>query len=181
MVDATLKDQIRVFCGLEAPANYFLNRADRARDFRSSPPLYQVAAHWAVARGNHALYQQVADGFARIPAAERRRIEDKWVGAYVDSSIPPYLRYSGYGLLALATLLLIMTLWSRTLSRRVAERSAALEQAQLGLKARIKEQDCLYGITRASDDLERPLDELLQEVAGLLPQGFSRPELAARA
>ncbi|MEY5098820.1 MAG: hypothetical protein RJA36_1539 [Pseudomonadota bacterium] len=296
MVAAALNDQIRVFCGLEAPANYFLNRADRAKDFRSSPPLYQVAAHWAVAKGKQALYQLVADGFARMPAAERRRIEDKWVGAYVDSSIPPYLRYSGYGLLALAALLLALVLWNRTLSRHVASQTAALQdekarfqtlfktlpdpawlkdshglilacnqayerlvgasavgqpetafvgdalahyfqqqddealaasgpvrwqewlelpgadqprlfqttkvqvadpdgrllgvlglahditelhEAESALKERIKEQDCLYGIARASENLDRPQAELLQAVAGLLPAGYLQPELAA--
>ena len=44
-----------------------------------------------------------------------------------------------------------------------------LHEAQIALKERIKEQDCLYGITRASENLDRPLAELLQEL-GLAPQ-----------
>jgi len=55
----------------------------------------------------------------------------------------------------------------------------ALHLAQLGLRGRIKEQTCLYSVFRASEDLQRPLPEMLQDVAALLPPGWLYPEIAA--
>jgi signal transduction histidine kinase len=46
------------------------------------------------------------------------------------------------------------------------------------LLERIKELDCLYGITRLAQNAQQPLDELLTGVAGLIPASWQYPDIA---
>jgi PAS domain S-box-containing protein len=56
-----------------------------------------------------------------------------------------------------------------------------LHATQLALNERIKEQKCLHAVFRATEDLEKPLPEVLQRVVDLLPAGWDCPEaIAAR-
>ena len=129
LVNAAARDEVRVFCAYEAPANYFLNRLDKAREFRHSPPLYSGQGRWAVRKGDQATYKLVADGFAQISAAEREQINSKWLGASVEGPATPlYVRYAGYSLLALLAIGLFLLAWNQMLRRRVSAKTAALTQ-----------------------------------------------------
>jgi hypothetical protein len=46
------------------------------------------------------------------------------------------------------------------------------------LLERIKELNCLYGITRLAQRTEQPLDELLTDIAALIPASWQYPDIA---
>jgi signal transduction histidine kinase len=52
------------------------------------------------------------------------------------------------------------------------------QHTENALLERIKELDCLYGITRLAQNAEQPLDELLTGIAGLIPASWQYPDLA---
>jgi PAS domain S-box-containing protein len=152
LVTAASRDEVRVFCAYEPQANYFLNRLGKAREFRHSPPLYTGEGSWAVNKGNQAMYQRVADGFAKISAAEREKINEKWLGAYlVAPEAPLYVRYAGYALLTLLGLGLALLGWNYMLRRRVSAKTAALSQTL----------DSLQRAQAASEALNNHLEELV--------------------
>lgn len=53
------------------------------------------------------------------------------------------------------------------------------QEAQAKLHERVKELHCLYSVAHLSDNPERPLDQVLQGVADLLPEAWQYPEMAA--
>ncbi len=53
------------------------------------------------------------------------------------------------------------------------------QYAQIELRERIKEISCLYGIARVVARPEAPLDEVMQNIADLLPPAWLFPEMAA--
>lgn len=60
--------------------------------------------------------------------------------------------------------------WQDFVAQRRRTENALLE--------RIKELDCLYGITRLAQRTEQPLDELLADIAGLIPASWQYPGIA---
>ncbi len=54
----------------------------------------------------------------------------------------------------------------------VAREVTLMREIEQALAERVKEQRCLYAVFRATEDLRRPLPDMLREVAGLLPGGF---------
>jgi two-component system NtrC family sensor kinase len=61
----------------------------------------------------------------------------------------------------------------RTLEIALVHRSA-----QIGLRERIKELTCLYGISQVGEQHEKPLGEILQTIVQLLPPAWLYPEIA---
>ncbi len=61
----------------------------------------------------------------------------------------------------------------------VAHDITQLRGTQMELRERIKEQACLHAVFRVTEDLQKPLPEVLQSVAELLPSGWFYPEIAA--
>lgn len=126
-VKAAVDQDVRVLCIDKPPASYFFNRADKANEFRHSPPLYVGEFHWAVAKERMDLKQTVEAGFARITAAERQAIESRWLGERLEAS--PWARYSrpiASGLFALSLVIAILFAWSWVLRRKFAARTAEL-------------------------------------------------------
>ncbi|WP_265948597.1 EAL domain-containing protein [Dechloromonas sp. A34] len=134
-VKAAVTNDIRVLCIDKPPAYYFFNREGKADQFRHSPPLYIGQFHWAVAKGRLDLMQVVEAGFARISAAERQAIEERWLGERLTGN--PWARYAralGYGLLALSLVVATLFLWGRTLRRQVAARTVELTTTMTSLR-----------------------------------------------
>ncbi len=135
LVAAAARDEVRVFCAYEPQADYFLNRLGKAKEFRHSPPLYSAQGGWAVRKGDQATYQLVADGFAKITAAEREKINTKWLGANVQGPAAPlYVRYAGYVLLVLLAMGFFLLAWNQMLRRRVGAKTAALTETLASLQ-----------------------------------------------
>jgi signal transduction histidine kinase len=51
------------------------------------------------------------------------------------------------------------------------------QEAQWALGERVKELTCLYGIAKVLQRADLPLEDLLQEIVGLLPPGWQYPEV----
>jgi PAS domain S-box-containing protein len=299
LVAAAAHREVDVFCMNQRPAEYFLAKAGIRQAFRHTQTMYTSQFHWAVRKGDAPLLRIISDGFARIPPEASRELEEKWFGSAVEGVLAPYLRYGGYGLLALLATLLVMAAWIYSMRTAVRHKTAALEEErarfktlfqtlpdpawlknpdgvvlacnaayehllgkpesaligqrdealmerqladgfresdrqamaadapiryeewldlptlehprlfqttktrmhdaaghllgilgvarditdlhsmQTALGERIREQKCLYAIFRASDDLHRPLPDMLQEVTSLLPSGWRHPQIAA--
>ena len=60
---------------------------------------------------------------------------------------------------------------------RLQTQATELEQVRIALNERIKEQECLYAVFRATEDLSQPLPGLLERVVPLLPPGWFYPEI----
>jgi two-component system sensor histidine kinase/response regulator len=179
MMQAAASGNLRVFCGHVPVVNYFLGHLGAAQRFRHTPPLYSASGHWAVRKGDIATYQRVSDGYAAIPPQELAALREKWLGRPIAvAERPSQWRYAlwALGVLALAVPLLGVWLWS--LRRAVRRRTLELLKTQQGLNERVKEQRCLYAVFRVTENIDRPLAEVLREVARLLPSAFQHPQHA---
>lgn len=54
-----------------------------------------------------------------------------------------------------------------------------LDEKQIQLNERVKEQRCLHAIFKLTEDLERPVDELLHRLVEFIPPGWFYPEITA--
>jgi PAS domain S-box-containing protein len=63
----------------------------------------------------------------------------------------------------------------------VARDVTHLREVQAALEERVKEQQCLHAVFRATENLDRPLPEVLQAVADALPSGWSHDGMAVAA
>ncbi|CAD6879069.1 hypothetical protein [Methylomonas albis] len=61
----------------------------------------------------------------------------------------------------------------------VARDITQLHETQIALSERIKEQQCLHAVFRVTEDIQKPLSEVLQTVVDLLPGGWFYPEFTA--
>ena len=135
LVAAAQRGEIRVFCAPEAAGNYFLNQARVAGEFRHAPPIYVAQTSWAVRKGNEALRERIAEGFARIDKAEQQRIIEKWMGSPVRRLDEPFLiRFSGYAIAGLVGALVLLAIWLQTVRAVVARRTTALREEQSRLR-----------------------------------------------
>jgi diguanylate cyclase (GGDEF)-like protein/PAS domain S-box-containing protein len=134
MVLAASQGEALILCIDKPPAVYFINKLGMASQFRFSAPLYVGEFHRAVRKGDEALLQWVAEGFAQITPAELQTIEQKWLGTELPegANSPTLLaRNAAYGAAVLLALTLLLIVWNRMLRRRVAGKTVEL-QAALG-------------------------------------------------
>jgi diguanylate cyclase (GGDEF)-like protein/PAS domain S-box-containing protein len=124
LVNAAAIKEVRVLCIDAPPANYYLYKMGLESSFRFTAPLYTGEFHWAVRKGNAALMQTVAAGFARISDEERKAIDDRWMGHSLAGG--RFAKYTGYALLAGLGITFALAFWNRSLRRRVAIRTAEL-------------------------------------------------------
>ena len=88
---------------------------------------------FAVPNSNKALLAQLSEGLKVLDeSGEYRRIYEKWMGVYDD--VPPdivkFLRYAAFIISLLLLILLAFYLWSRSLRKQVASRTAALLKSE---------------------------------------------------
>jgi signal transduction histidine kinase len=65
---------------------------------------------------------------------------------------------------------------AQSLGLAVADR-----RAERALRERVKELTCLYGIAHIAEELDAPLEEMLQRIVRILPHAWQYPEMAAAA
>lgn len=130
VIKAAGAGEVRVFCVDQPPAVYLLNQLGLTDKFRQSQPLYSGEFHRAVHKGNAALLQIVEAGFGKITAAEHKVVDERWYGAQIGGSGHPrfsdYARAAAYVLLGVLFLAGGLILWSLSLRRRVARKTAEL-------------------------------------------------------
>ncbi len=159
LFEAVAKGELRVFAAHQMMAGYYLNRQGQAERFHHSPPLFTLSGHWAVRKGDTALLQRLAEGFARITPAERQQIFDKWLGVPVEQRrLPLYLRYAGWVLLGLGLLATVLVVWNRMLHARVARQTRALTLA-------LREREAAQAATQAAKE---HLESIFEAIPDLL-------------
>ena len=121
---AAKEHKVTVFVVDKPPALYFLHKYSILDRFRQSSSLNAGYFHRAVKKGNHELLQLLTGGFGRISKDELKKIETRWYGSALYDSSP--LRYFLIVGGCLALLLLILFIWNRMLSAKVATRTAEL-------------------------------------------------------
>lgn len=128
IVAAARRREVNVFVVDAPPAIYFLNKLGIDGEFRRSPPINRGEFHRAVRKGNAALLRAVEQGFAGIEAEELSRIDEKWMGRELGGG--RYLAYVGYAAGVALLLIAVLVVWNRTLRKRVAHRTAALQESE---------------------------------------------------
>ncbi|NBE08301.1 response regulator [Paragemmobacter ruber] len=169
MTDAARDGSQTIFCMPLDRGRDVLARAGLADRFIQGPALLDFRGHWAVARGNTPLFQQVADGFAAIPADERAAIEARWSGRAAFTFLGLGARELWLVLGAL-TLAILVSLGTAAILRQRLSRAQAASAA--ALRRRIREQDSLHRVALATEDMSRPLPAIFADVADALASGY---------
>ncbi len=178
MIAAALAQEIRIFCIDEHPANFYLYREHAQTEFRPAFRLYVGRFHRAVRKGDQETLRLVADGAALISSEEQQALIDKWLPPpVVDAG--RFLRHGAAILAGVAVLGALLVIWLLTMRAAVRRQTAELRAAQHALAERVKEQQCLHAVFRATDDVTKPVATMLEDVARALPAGWMYPALAA--
>jgi len=136
IVEAAVSGRERIFSIDRPPAIYLLTKAGAETEFLESFSLYSGEFHRAVAQGDGATLALVERGFAAIPAAELRSIDERWLGRPIFARVDPRFMTA---LVALAMVALIfafnLLFMNWVLRRRVARRTAELAGKVVELQA----------------------------------------------
>jgi PAS domain S-box-containing protein len=129
MIDAAKQHKISVFVIDNPSALYLLNKAGIEGEFRHSAPMFRDELRRAVRKGDATTLRTVSEGFAAIEPGELKQIEEKWFGRTINR-IGRYLTYAGYAVAAALLIIAGLTVWNRTLRKKVLERTAALVESE---------------------------------------------------
>ncbi|MCD0418665.1 transporter substrate-binding domain-containing protein [Rubrivivax sp. JA1024] len=127
LIAGAKRAEVRLFCLDQAPANFYLYKFGAEREFKRAFQLYTGQFHRGVRKGDSATLALVDRGVAAISPEEDEALRIAWFGeplrgaSYVDQ-----LWWIAPGVLALGGALL---LWNVSLRRRVAGRTAELQDA----------------------------------------------------
>lgn len=124
IIQAARQHKVTVFVMDRPPAYYLLHKYDMYDRFRQSSSVNSGFFHRAVRKGEGDLLQVVEDGFGRMSASELKEIEARWYGSLLPQS--RLLRHAVLVAGCLALLLLLLFIWNRALSARVAARTEEL-------------------------------------------------------
>lgn len=177
LIQAALIRNLPVFCFQTAPAAYLLDEAGIEDMYRLSAPIFTTTLHWTVRKGDEASFARISNGFHLIAPSQAAAIVARWSGR-----APPVLgSFRSDELLrilaALATTVAIVVLFAAILRRRLAKALQAHSQVEDALRQRIREQACLYDVFLATDNMQRPVEEILRDIAEALHKGWSGPTL----
>lgn len=168
IVNAAVAGRQRAFCLPIAMGDALLDRAGLGRDYTHSAPILEITAHWAVADGNTALFATVTDGFSRIAPDRVRAIQDHWMGggdfSFMGIGAETLPLFLGALLLAIVVALLTAIFLRRRLNGALAARAEIAD----ALRRRLREQDCLHRVALATEDMTRPLPDILADLADAL-------------
>ena len=132
IIQAAHEHKINVFVIDKPPALYLLHKYGMQNQYNVTQPFHSGKFHWAVKRGNTALFKQIEAGFDRISPEEFRRIETKWHGTPLLRSAS--VRYLRLGIGVASLLILALGFWNRTLRKAVKKHTFELEMSKNGLR-----------------------------------------------
>ena len=133
LIAAAQRQEIKLFCLDEIPANFYLYRAHAQADFRKAFELYQGQFRRATRKGNIATLQIVEKGMATISPTEDAALRRKWFGTPLD--LGSYSYYVIWGLIAAGSSGLLLIVWNMTLRRQVASKTQTLKSTLTELRA----------------------------------------------
>ncbi|MDD3352106.1 transporter substrate-binding domain-containing protein [Zoogloea sp.] len=157
LIEAARREEIKVFCLDEHPANFYLYKAGAQKDFSKAFALYTGHLRRAVLQGHTDTLQRVEAGFKAISPEEEAALRRKWMGER-SMSLERFGVYLGWSALALLAVGALLLAWNLTLRRRVARQTAALNHT---LKA-------LQQAHRVTQDVQERQAAILQAIPDLL-------------
>jgi PAS domain S-box-containing protein len=129
LIESAKQRKINVFVIDNSSALYLLNKAGIDGEFRQSAPIFRDELRRAVRKGDTALLREVSDGFAAIEPGELKQINEKWFGRTINR-IGRYFTYAGYAVAAALLIIAGLTVWNRTLRKKILQRTAALSESE---------------------------------------------------
>ncbi len=126
LVRHALRDEVRMFCLDEMPANYYLTRAHGHATFHKAFQLYEGEFHRAVRKGDLATLRLIERGAAAISPAEDAVLRSTWLPQPI-TDYGPWLRALASGLALLALFAVMLAFALRAARRRIRRQTAALE------------------------------------------------------
>lgn len=155
MIAAQARQDIRILCMDEFPANYYLYKLNRPTHLVKAFDYYTGEFRRGVRKGDLQTAVLVDRGMRMITRQERNALKRKWMGQPINFT--PYAQFFGYALLALALVGIALTIWVYTLRRAVKRRTKdlgflAYHDALTGLPNRYLLIDRLdHGIKQAGE------------------------------
>lgn len=164
--------QLPVFCMQTNPADYLLARAGILDRYRQTPALFSGTVHWVVRKGDTALLDTVSEGFRMIAPSEVAQINRRWSGDTLADGFgqdPAQVRR----FLELVATILIAAIGTAIFLRwRLGIALFARDAVEVQLRQRIREQTCLHEVFLATDNMQRPMTDILRDVAAALHKGW---------
>ena len=172
---AAVKGDPQVYCMSVSLGDDLFARLGLGDRYIHTAPTIVTQAHWAVPRGEDALYDAVAAGIDAIPPEDITALTQSWSGDHLQS----LLGLSSADILRLIQILTLMVAVGLStavilrwrLGRALAARAATAD----ALRQRIREQTCLHDVFLATEDMSRPRADILRDVAAALTRGCGTP------
>jgi len=136
LVDAAANQSVKLLCMDENSADYRLYRLGLQRQYLKAFEVTRNDLRRAVRKGDNVTFALVEEGMARITPAELDALHDKWMGRPL-----PFLRYTErllVALLVLGVLVLLLTVWLRSVRKAVRVRTAELEREKAQLRTLVE-------------------------------------------
>lgn len=179
VIQAAAVDEIKVFCMDNLPAEYFLYQEENHLNYEPAFKLYTGSFRRGVQLGNSKILALIEQGRDAITSEEELDIREKWLSApktpLISAKSIKYLLFTG---LIVLLFLIISFFWLWSTRKEVSRRTQRLHETEHALRERIKEQKCLHAVYDATEDMNKPLADLVRELATLLPSGWQYPEIA---
>lgn len=165
----------RIYCMSVTLGDDLFARLGLGDRYIHSAPIITTDAHWAVLRGQTALFDTVSAGVAAIPAENLTALSRSWSGDNLQGllglSTSDIIR-----LLQLLTLMVAVGLATAVVLRwRLGRALAARAATADALRQRIREQSCLHDVFLATEDMSRPHSDVLADMAAALARGCGIP------
>jgi len=136
LLAAAASQEVKLLCLDEYSADYQLYRLGLHRRYVKSFDIARDQLRRAVRKGDTATLALVENGMARITAAEREALRDKWMGRPLVSE--RYAERLIQGLVALGVLLVLLTAWLASVRRAVRVRTRELEREKAQLRTLVE-------------------------------------------
>ncbi len=147
IIQAVLREQVKIVCMDDYPARYYLYRLDNANQIRRAFGLYEGQFHRAVSKNNQAMLALVEKGMLAITPLEVATLEEKWKGSYVQTF--SYSRRVLYTIFGLGFVAAIMVLSILTLRLAVKRKTLEIESKRYEIEHQRARLQNILDATRA--------------------------------
>ena len=134
IIQAAERKEETIFVIDQPPGLYFLYKYGLQDQFNYSAPLFSGEFHRAVKKGDTALLNLVTSGFASISKSEYQAIDNRWLGIQQNNKWQIFMPYLNIGILVVLLIILTLIVFTRTLQKRVNQRTQELNQALSSLQ-----------------------------------------------
>ena len=172
LLQAAASQDVKLLCLDEYSADYQLYRLGLHRRYVKSFDVARDQLRRAVRKGDAATLAVVEDGMARITAAEREALRDKWMGRPLVSE--RYAKRLIQVLVALGALVLLLTAWLATVRRAVRVRTHELEREKAQLRTLVESSPDLVWLK----DMQGVYQACNQQVARVF--GWPREDIVGK-